>query len=261
MLLPLGLVLSNAWFQVLTSKLARTEDPLTMHLYTGWVGTLLASLALPFVWTPVPSRGNVGLLCFMGLMGTVGHFMLILAYRARRPPRSRPTCMRRSASRCWAAGSRSTHVPDGWSLLGMVMIAVCGAAGAWLTVRERRAPARRLIAPENSHGPVLRSPPRQPAAAPAEAGRGAAGARRRLLAVPTDSSYALACHLDDKAAADRLRQVRGVDEKHHLTLLCRDLSELANYARVDNRSTGCSSSPRRARSPSSSKPPARCRAA
>jgi tRNA threonylcarbamoyl adenosine modification protein (Sua5/YciO/YrdC/YwlC family) len=56
-----------------------------------------------------------------------------------------------------------------------------------------------------------------------------------LLAVPTDSSYALACHLDDKAAADRLRQVRGVDERHHLTLLCRDLSELATYARVDNR--------------------------
>ncbi|CAA9438519.1 MAG: Hypothetical YciO protein, TsaC/YrdC paralog [uncultured Ramlibacter sp.] len=56
-----------------------------------------------------------------------------------------------------------------------------------------------------------------------------------LLAVPTDSSYALACHLDDKSAADRLRQVRGFDDKHHLTLLCRDLSELSNYARVDNR--------------------------
>jgi tRNA threonylcarbamoyl adenosine modification protein (Sua5/YciO/YrdC/YwlC family) len=59
--------------------------------------------------------------------------------------------------------------------------------------------------------------------------------RGGILAVPTDSSYALACHLDDKAAADRLRQIRGVDEKHHLTLLCRDLSELATYARVDNR--------------------------
>ena len=59
--------------------------------------------------------------------------------------------------------------------------------------------------------------------------------RGGILAVPTDSSYALACHLDDKAAVDRLRQIRGVDEKHHLTLLCRDLSELANYARVDNR--------------------------
>ena len=56
-----------------------------------------------------------------------------------------------------------------------------------------------------------------------------------ILAVPTDSSYALVCHLDDKAAADRLRRIRGVDDKHHLTLLCRDLSELANYARVDNR--------------------------
>ncbi|MBE7939881.1 MULTISPECIES: L-threonylcarbamoyladenylate synthase [Ramlibacter] len=59
--------------------------------------------------------------------------------------------------------------------------------------------------------------------------------RGGVLAVPTDSSYALACHLDDKAAVDRLRQIRRVDERHHLTLLCRDLSELANYARVDNR--------------------------
>ncbi|MEK9802355.1 MAG: L-threonylcarbamoyladenylate synthase [Curvibacter sp.] len=56
-----------------------------------------------------------------------------------------------------------------------------------------------------------------------------------VLAVPTDSSYALVCHLDDKAAADRLRSIRQVDDKHHLTLLCRDLSELASYARVDNR--------------------------
>jgi tRNA threonylcarbamoyl adenosine modification protein (Sua5/YciO/YrdC/YwlC family) len=57
----------------------------------------------------------------------------------------------------------------------------------------------------------------------------------QVLAVPTDSSYALVCHVDDKAAVDQLRRIRGVDEKHHLTLLCRDLSELANYARVDNR--------------------------
>jgi len=56
-----------------------------------------------------------------------------------------------------------------------------------------------------------------------------------VAAVPTDSSYALVCHLDDKAAAESLRRIRGVDDKHHLTLLCRDLSELASYARVDNR--------------------------
>ena len=57
----------------------------------------------------------------------------------------------------------------------------------------------------------------------------------QVLAVPTDSSYALVCHLDDKAAVDKLRRIRGIDEKHHLALLCRDLSELASYARVDNR--------------------------
>jgi tRNA threonylcarbamoyl adenosine modification protein (Sua5/YciO/YrdC/YwlC family) len=56
-----------------------------------------------------------------------------------------------------------------------------------------------------------------------------------VVAVPTDSSYAIACHLDDKAAVDRLRQIRRIDEKYHLTLLCRDLSDVANYARVDNK--------------------------
>jgi tRNA threonylcarbamoyl adenosine modification protein (Sua5/YciO/YrdC/YwlC family) len=83
-----------------------------------------------------------------------------------------------------------------------------------------------------------------------------------IVAVPTDSSYALVCHLDDKDAVDRLRRIRQVDEKHHLTLLCRDLSELANYARVDNRQyRACSSWARQARTPSSSKPPRKCPAA
>ena len=56
-----------------------------------------------------------------------------------------------------------------------------------------------------------------------------------VVAVPTDSSYALVCQIDDKAAADALRRIRQVDDKHHLTLLCRDLSELATYAHFDNR--------------------------
>ena len=58
--------------------------------------------------------------------------------------------------------------------------------------------------------------------------------RGGIAAIPTDSSYALVCHLDDKTAAENLRRLRGIDDKHHLTLLCRDLSELASYARVDN---------------------------
>ena len=56
-----------------------------------------------------------------------------------------------------------------------------------------------------------------------------------IVALPTDSCYALVCHLDDKAAVEKLRRIRRIDEKHHLTLLCRDLSEIGAYARVDNK--------------------------
>ncbi|VXC23022.1 conserved hypothetical protein [Burkholderia sp. 8Y] len=56
-----------------------------------------------------------------------------------------------------------------------------------------------------------------------------------IVALPTDSSYALACHLDDKTAVERLRRIRGIDDKQLLSLLVRDLSELANFAMVDNR--------------------------
>lgn len=56
-----------------------------------------------------------------------------------------------------------------------------------------------------------------------------------IVALPTDSCYALVCQLDDKSAVERLRRIRSMDDKHHLTLLCRDLSEIAQYARVDNK--------------------------
>jgi tRNA threonylcarbamoyl adenosine modification protein (Sua5/YciO/YrdC/YwlC family) len=55
-----------------------------------------------------------------------------------------------------------------------------------------------------------------------------------LIAYPTDSCYALGCQLGDAAALERLRRIRGIDERHHLTLMCRDLSEIAKYAIVDD---------------------------
>lgn len=55
-----------------------------------------------------------------------------------------------------------------------------------------------------------------------------------IAAVPTDSSYAIICHLDDKSAVERVRRIRDLDKKHNFTLMCRDLSEIATYARVDN---------------------------
>lgn len=55
-----------------------------------------------------------------------------------------------------------------------------------------------------------------------------------LIVMPTDASYVLACHIGDKAAMERLRRLRGLDDQHHLTLICRDLSEIGIYAKVDN---------------------------
>ncbi|MGH9591829.1 MAG: L-threonylcarbamoyladenylate synthase [Bryobacteraceae bacterium] len=55
-----------------------------------------------------------------------------------------------------------------------------------------------------------------------------------VIAYPTDSCYALGCHLGDQDAVTRIRQIRGMDDKHFMTLMCRDLSELARYAKVDN---------------------------
>ena len=55
-----------------------------------------------------------------------------------------------------------------------------------------------------------------------------------VIAYPTDSSYALGCHLGDKTAQERIRAIRGVDDSHHFTLVCRNLAEIATYAKVDN---------------------------
>ena len=55
-----------------------------------------------------------------------------------------------------------------------------------------------------------------------------------LIAYPTDSCYALGCHIGDKSAMERIRRVRGVDERHHFTLVCRDLSDIGTFAKVNN---------------------------
>ena len=138
LLLPVGLVVSNAWFQILTSRMVKTEDPVTMQFYTGWVGTLIASAALPFFWTPLDSATLWASLVFMGVMGTVGHFVMILAYAKAPVSTLTPFLYAQIAFAMIGGWLVFSHVPDQWSVLGMALIAFCGAAGAWLTVRESR---------------------------------------------------------------------------------------------------------------------------
>ena len=110
-----------------------------MHLYTGWVGALIASLALPFVWSELDNPWLWLALCFMGVTATVGHFMLIMAYYRAPAATLTPYLYSQIGFAMLGGVLVFSHVPDSLSLAGIVMIATCGAAGAWLTVRERRA--------------------------------------------------------------------------------------------------------------------------
>ncbi len=138
-LFPLVVVVTNSWFQVLTSKLARTEDPLTMHFYTGWVGTLIASLALPFVWTTLASGWLWGGLVLMGVAATAGHWLLIMAYTRTTAATLTPFFYVQIGFAMLGGWLIFSHVPDIWSLAGIGMIAICGALGAWMTARESKS--------------------------------------------------------------------------------------------------------------------------
>jgi drug/metabolite transporter (DMT)-like permease len=137
-LLPLAMVASYSAFQILTSRLVKTEDAVTLHVYTGWVGAVLATLALPFIWVTPTTAGEWTALCLMGLMGTIGHFLLILAFRRSPAATLTPLMYAQIAFAMLGGWLVFSHVPDGWSLAGMALIAFCGAASAWLAVVESR---------------------------------------------------------------------------------------------------------------------------
>lgn len=135
---PLILVATNSAFQILTSKMAQTEDPVTMHFYTGWIGTFMATLILPFVWE-MPTDWTLWLQLFlMGLLGTVGHFLLILAYGRAPAATLTPYMYTQIGFGVLGGWLVFNHLPDQWTLIGMGLVALCGALGAWLTVRENR---------------------------------------------------------------------------------------------------------------------------
>ena len=137
-LLPLAMVITYAWFQILTSRLARTEDPMTMHFYTGWVGALIATAVLPLVWQAMPDARTFAILCLVGLMGTVGHFLLILAF-ARAPASTLTPYLYAQIGFAMLCGWLVfDHIPGALELAGIALIVVCGATASWLTAREKQ---------------------------------------------------------------------------------------------------------------------------
>jgi drug/metabolite transporter (DMT)-like permease len=137
-LLPLMLVGTNSAFQLLTSQMSKTEDPITTHFYTGWIGTALATLILPFVWE-MPSDWTVWLqLLLMGVLASIGHFLLILAYGRAPAATLTPYMYSQIGFAVLGGWVVFNHLPDQWTFIGMGLVALCGALGAWLTLRENR---------------------------------------------------------------------------------------------------------------------------
>ena len=136
--LPLILVATNSAFQILTSKMTKLEDPITMHFYTGWIGTALATCMLPFAWE-MPQDPIVWLqLLLMGLLASIGHFFLIMAYGRAPAATLTPYMYTQIGFAVLAGWVVFDHLPDQWTFVGMGLVALCGALGAWLTVRENR---------------------------------------------------------------------------------------------------------------------------
>ncbi|WP_332776598.1 DMT family transporter [Polaromonas sp.] len=133
MVFPLALVVANAAFQLLTSYLAQKDDPGTMHFYTGVVATVLATLALPFAWETPGSAGLWVLLALLGVFSTLGHYLLILGYGRASPATLTPYLYFQIAFATLAGWLVFSHAPDRWSVMGIVVIAVCGVTSTWLS--------------------------------------------------------------------------------------------------------------------------------
>jgi drug/metabolite transporter (DMT)-like permease len=138
LLIPLALVIVNAAFQLLTSKMARTEDAMTTQFYTTWIGTAMASVPLYWFWVPVTDTQVLLELVFMGVSGCIGHFLLILAFERAPAGTLMPYMYAQIAFAMLGDWLVFSHVPDQGSLLGIGLITLSGVAGGWLTVYEIR---------------------------------------------------------------------------------------------------------------------------
>ena len=149
LLLPLLTLALNTGFHLVTSRLARLEDVGTMQFYTGCTGAVLATLALPFFWAPLGSWTTWALLALVCVLSTAGHRMLIVGYAKAGVATLTPLLFAQIATSTLLGWLVFSHMPDGWSLVGICVIALGGASCTWLSTRER-APAPGPAALENA---------------------------------------------------------------------------------------------------------------
>lgn len=137
-LLPLGVVVGNAAFQLLTSKLTRTEATSTTQLYTSWTGALMASIPMAWSWTHIDNPYLWLGLLLMGVAGATGHFLMIMAFERSPAATLMPYVYLQIGFAMFGGWLVFDHIPDHVSLMGIALIAACGIAGGLLTLYEMR---------------------------------------------------------------------------------------------------------------------------
>ncbi len=149
-LYPLTMTFVYAVFQLLTRKLSGLEHPLTTHFYTGLIGALVVSAWIwisPVELLPTLAAAQpqlLGMLLLLGLLGTVGHLLLILGLAMAPMAVLMPFTYLQIAFAGLGGWVVFSHVPDAWAFAGMGIVAASGAASVWLSLREASAavPAR-----------------------------------------------------------------------------------------------------------------------
>ena len=134
-LLPIGCLLSNSLFQLLTSCLRRYDSAASTHLCSVWFCAVLAAIALPMGWQALDSYRLWGLMLLMGLMGAAGRFVLTQAYQHAPTVVLMPFMYGHIGFAVLGGWLVFDHIPDQWAFLGMLVIAASGMASAWLTAR------------------------------------------------------------------------------------------------------------------------------
>ena len=129
MLLPLLLVVVNALYQIVTSHMVRTEDPGTMHFYTGLTGLVFGTVALPWSWAPMQDPMLWLLVGLIGVFGSLGHYFMIKGYQKAPASRITPYMYTQIAFATLAGWVVFGYAPDVWTVLGIALIAVCGVLG------------------------------------------------------------------------------------------------------------------------------------
>jgi drug/metabolite transporter (DMT)-like permease len=140
-LYPLSGACAYAAFQLVTARYAARENPFVTHFWTGAIGALAVLPAWPLgmvdvagAWAALP-LATQGLIAQIGLLGTVGHLLMILAFRRAPASRITPFLYSQIAIAMLLGWAALGHVPDAWAWVGMAIIAACGAATALLNLR------------------------------------------------------------------------------------------------------------------------------